>query len=483
MDDYFKNVGRDFLSLSYKELEELNLKSKERRKDRSVQNLENLESEYKKFLKGEEKIKAVIVAFSDLEGRFHTLDYDKKYLLESSDNLTFDGSSVKGFSNVDESDLRLKLDWASFYFLPSNIFGDGKVMVFADIYTKDNKPHECDIRSKLKLYMDILKKKGIDSNIGTELEGFLVNGVDAEMNFREETGFELVSLGGYYHSLPKDKLKLFIDATAEAQRALGFENEKDHPEVAPSQFELNYKYTDPINSSDQIQLYKLVARQIADNMECTATFLPKPFTNINGSGMHTNISLFKNGRNVFFDAKQKMEISKSAEDFIARVLTSANEISLILNPSVNAYRRLDPRYEAPNQIKYSFSDRSSMIRIPAGNMNSTRIEVRSVGSDANPYLTMYTLLKIGLEGPKEELQKKGKRVRTRTLPGNIFDAIRIFKYSDSISEILGETTKSSYVNLKEKTADRAQKDLGKYLKKSEVLFHHEITNQYLWSEY
>jgi len=218
-------------------------------------------------------------------------------------------------------------------------------------------------------------------------------------------------------------------------------------------------------------------------MECTATFLPKPFTNINGSGMHTNISLFKNGKNVFFDAKRKMEISKSAEDFITRVLTSANEISLILNPSVNAYRRLDPRYEAPNQIKYSFSDRSSMIRIPAGNMNSTRIEVRSVGSDANPYLTMYTLLKIGLEGPQEELQKKGKRVRTRTLPGNIFDAIRIFKYSDEITKILGEMTKNSYVTLKEKTADRAQKDLGKYLKKSEVLYHHEITNQYLWNEY
>ena len=483
MINYEDDTAIEFLNLSYKKLEELNLKNKERRRDRTEENLKNLEKEYRKILKEQQKIKAVIVAFSDLEGRFHTLDYDKKYLLECNDNLTFDGSSVKGFSKVNNSDLRLKLDWASFYFLPADIFGEGKVMIFADIYTQENKPHNSDFRGRLKEYIKILKTKDIEANIGTELEGFLVNGLDAEMNFKEENGFELVSLGGYYHSLPKDKLKLFIDSTAEAQRALGFENEKDHPEVAPSQFELNYKYTDPINASDQIQLYKLVARQIAENMGCTATFLPKPFMNINGSGMHTNISLSKKGKNLFYVGQKDSSISKFGQEFIDRVLSNANEICLVLNSSVNSYRRLDPRYEAPNQIKFSFSDRSSMIRIPAGNSDSTRIEVRSVASDANPYLAIYTLLRIGLEGPKEVLVKKGKRQRTRTLPDNIFDAIRVFKYSDIMTKILGEEAKNNYSQLKEKTADRAQKELGRYVKKSEVIFHHEITNQYLWNEY
>jgi len=205
--------------------------------------------------------------------------------------------------------------------------------------------------------------------------------------------------------------------------------------------------------------------------------------NINGSGMHTNISLSKKGKNLFYVGQKDSSISKFGQEFIDRVLSNANEICLVLNSSVNSYRRLDPRYEAPNQIKFSFSDRSSMIRIPAGNSDSTRIEVRSVASDANPYLAIYTLLRIGLEGPKEVLVKKGKRQRTRTLPDNIFDAIRVFKYSDIMTKILGEEAKNNYSQLKEKTADRAQKELGRYVKKSEVIFHHEITNQYLWNEY
>lgn len=473
----------DFLNLTYRDLEQLNLKNKKKREDRSPSNLKKLETEYKKYLEKEEKIKAVIVAFSDLEGRFHTIDYDKKFLLESDSNLTFDGSSVKGFSTINESDLRLKLDWASFYFLPSDIFGEGKVMIFADIYTKDNNPHDADFRARLKKYLSTLQKKAVHVNIGTELEGFLIEDIDSEMHYKEEEGFKLVSLGGYYHSLPKDKLKLFIDSTAEAQRALGFENEKDHPEAAPSQFELNYKYTNPINASDQIQLYKLVARQIADNMGCTATFLPKPFTNINGSGMHINISLFKSGSNTFYSNKEENHVSQNTKDFIDRILTSANDISLVLNSSVNAYRRLDPKYEAPNEIRYSFTDRSAMIRIPIGDRNSTRVEIRSVGSDTNPYLAVYTLLKVGLEGPKEKIVKDGKRTRTRVLPSNIFDAIRVFKYSDITTKILGEIAKGRYASLKEKTANRSQKELGKYIKKSEVLFHHEVTNQYLWNEY
>lgn len=472
----------NFLSLSLKELEEKNLDAKKLRSNRSKIQSKKMQEKYKKYLQEEEGIKAVTIFFSDLEGRFHMIDYDKKYLLEASDNLTFDGSSVKGFSNVSESDLRLKPDWASFYWLPANIFGPGKIALFADIYTKENKIHPCDFRARLKEYTETLSKKEYTVNIGAELEGFLFEGLEVETKYNERKGFKLVSPGGYYHSLPKDKLRLFIDATAEVQRALGFENEKDHPEVAPSQFELNYKYADVINAADQIQLYKLMARQVAENMDLTACFLPKPLMNINGSGMHTNISISKKGKNLFYDAKNKDGISKEGLDFTQRILSNANDICLILNSSVNAYRRLDPNFEAPNKIIYSHSDRSAMIRLPVGNEHSTRIEVRSIAADTNPYLLLYVLLKVGLKGPKE--QKKGnKRTRTKFLPGNIYDALRVFKSSDLTTELMGEESKSKYTELKEQVADRSPKELGKTIKKSEVIYHHEITNQYLWNKF
>lgn len=474
---------KSFLELNYKELEKRNLDSKNKRLNRATINEESLKEEYLKYLENEEGIKAVTVVFSDLEGRFHMLDYDKKYLLHSSNNLTFDGSSVRGFSMVNESDLRLKIDWPSFYWVPSNIFGPGKVIVFADICTKDNKIHQSDFRARLKeLASELYKKNGMEVRIGNELEGFLFEGVDAETMYTEQNGFKLVSPGGYYHSLPKDKLRIFIDATAEAQRAMGFENEKDHPEVAPSQFELNYKYTDLINAADQIQLYKLVARQIAESMDSTACFLPKPLQDINGSGMHTNISIFKGSKNLFYKNGEENNISPFVDDFIERIMSSASDICLILNSSVNAYRRLDPNFEAPNQIKCSASDRSCMIRLPIGDKNSTRIEVRSIGSDSNPYLVLYSLLKVGLEGPKMQ-EKDKKRERTRVLPGNIYDALRIFKSSDLISNILGEEVKKKYANLKERSADRSPKELGKTVKKSEVIFHHEVTNQYIWNNF
>lgn len=483
MDTNIKDSLSDFLELSFKELEELNLKAKNKRKNRFLLDEKLVEKEYREYLKKESRIKAVTVAFSDLEGRFHMLDYDKHFLLNSTNNLTFDGSSVRGFSVTSESDLRLKIDWPSFYWLPSNIFGPGKVLVFADICTKENKIHPSDFRSRLKEYVsELYSKEKMEVNIGNELEGFLFEGQDAETKYSEQEGFKLVSPGGYYHSLPKDKLRLFIDSTAEVQRALGFENEKDHPEVAPSQFELNYKYTDVINAADQIQIYKLVARQIAENMDSTACFLPKPLPDINGSGMHTNISLFKDGKNLFYKNGGENNISDFVQNFIDNILYYADDICLVLNSSVNSYRRLDPRYEAPNQIKYSASDRTSMIRIPLGDINSTRIEVRSVGSDSNPYLLIYTLIKVGLLKKKRKVEKS-KRPRTRTLPGNIYDALRNFKSSDLITEILGEYPKEKYADLKEKTANRSPKDLGKTIKKSEVIYHHEVTNQYIWNRF
>lgn len=471
---------KNFLEIPYEVLEEMNLKAKSKAGSADPK---LLEEEYRIYLKKETRIKAVTLCFSDIEGRLHMLDYDKKYLLECASNLTFDGSSIRGFSMLHESDLRLEVDWSSINWLPADVFGPGKVLMFANILNRDRSPYESDFRGLLKNYLiDLKKKQNIVPFASAEIEGFLVDGVNAEQNFTQEKGFKLISTGGYYHSLPLDQLRKFIDKAAEAQRAMGFKNEKDHPEVAPSQFEMNFSYAQALKICDQIQLYKLVCRQVANNMGMTATFLPKPISGINGSGMHMNLSLGKGNKNIFHGKKGKEGLSEIAWDMIYRILNHAPEICLVLNPSVNAYRRLDPNFEAPNQIKVSPIDRGSMIRIPVGNENTARIEVRSVAPDANPYLAVYTLLRTGLEG--EKLKKdEDKRERLRFLPDNIYDAIKFFKSSDLIEKIVGNDNKEKFALFKQIAANRSPRDLGKLIKTSEITYHHEVTNQMLWNEF
>jgi glutamine synthetase len=233
-----------------------------------------------------------------------------------------------------------------------------------------------------------------------------------------------------------------------------------------------------------VQLYKLICRQVAQQLDMTASFLPKPVTGVNGSGMHTNLSLMRDGKNVFHDAKGEDGLSALGWTFIDRVLANANDICLILNSSVNSYRRLDPHFEAPNQIKASAINRGAMVRIPLGNETSARIEVRSIAPDANPYLAIYTLLRTGLEGPMpEDAETEIRRARTRFLPDNIYDAIRHFKSSDFISELLGADVQTKYAEVKQLSADRCPKALGAVIKTAEVQFHHEVTNQYLWSRF
>lgn len=476
----FGSSLKNFLEVPYDILEDLNLTAKSKAESLTGK---ALEAEYAAFLKKEKRIKAVTVCFTDLEGRLHMLDYDKKFLLDSLLNLTFDGSSIRGFSAQHESDLRLEIDWSSIRYLPADVFGPGKIIFFAFVLDRDRKPYRADFRGQLKLLAEEIKKKeGLSAFASAEIEGFLVDGISAEQNFKLNGVFKLISSGGYYHSLPLDKLRQFIDKSAEAQRAMGFRNEKDHPEVAPSQFEMNFSYSEVVRAADNIQLYKLVCRQVARNMEMTATFLPKPVVGINGSGMHTNFSLAKSGRNIFHDPKGKDSLSKIAWDFILRLLNHAPEICLVFNSSVNSYRRLDPHFEAPNQIKVSPIDRGSMIRIPVGNEKTARIEVRSVAPDANPYMVLYTIIKTGLEGDK--LKKDvDKRDRARFLPDNINDAIKLFKSSDFITRIFGEENKDKFVSYKQITADRSPKALGTFVKDSEIIYHHEVTNQVLWNEF
>jgi glutamine synthetase len=470
---------RNFLALSYDELEDLNLKAKEQRLKRVAPG--KVQEERLKYLTDEKRIKAVTVLFSDLEGRLHMLDYDKKFLLKSYDNLTFDGSSIRGFTAQRESDLRLGIDWGAFYWGPADIFGPGKVLVFGEVIDKDGEPYRADIRSVLKLFAtEQHKKHGYTLNAANEIEGFLFQGPEAERVYHETGKFEYVNTGGYYHSLPGDPLRTFIDTTAEVQRSMGFQNEKDHPEVAPSQFEINYGYGEVVAAADQIQLYKLICRQVARNMALTASFLPKPVVGVNGSGMHTNVSVSGDGKNLFWDPKGEEKLSKLGYEFLDRILTHGNDLCLIFNSSVNAYRRLDPHFEAPNQLKASAVDRGAMIRIPIGNERSMRTEVRAVAPDANPYLVMLGIFKTGLEGTTAKIKdlRSGKE---RYLPDNIYTAIDDFRKADWTTKLLGEDVKGRYADLKQASADRCPRLLGSVVKASEVQFHHEVYNQFLWN--
>jgi glutamine synthetase len=469
---------RNFLALPYEELEEKNLEAKTDRINRVA--IDEIREKRLKYLADEKRIKAVTVLFSDLEGRLHLLDYDKKFLLGSYENLTFDGSSIRGFTAQKESDLRLGIDWSAFYWVPADVFGNGKVLVFGEVIDKDGTPYAGDLRGVLKAYSaKLFAEKGYTLNAANEIEGFLFAGKDAEKSFHLTGKFDYVNTGGYYHSLPLDPLRQFIDTAAEVQRALGFQNEKDHPEVAPSQFEINYGYGEVVAAADQIQLYKLLTRQIANNMGMTASFLPKPVVGVNGSGMHTNLSVSHNKTNLMWDANGEEKLSQFGWDFVDRILSKALDICLILNPSVNAYRRLDPHFEAPNQIKASATDRGSMVRIPIGNSKSMRVEVRSVAPDANPYLALYSIFKTGIDGTKAEI--KNLRQAHRYLPDNVQQAIEDFKRSKWIAEILGPDVQGRFVDLKAAAADRCPKALGTFVKGPEVQYHHEVYNQSLWN--
>ncbi len=464
-------------TLSSDKLTEINANSKSFRLNHPY-NEEEAKTRFINLLKYITSIKAVTVCFSDIEGRLHMLDYDKDFLLESADNLTFDGSSIRGFTDQKESDLRLSIDWNSVYVIPWGEQGEqiNKVTVFSTVHDRNGNIFLSDFRARLKeLLKELHDVNNMTVNVAAEIEGFLFKEKDAEKKYPQTRSFDFVNSGGYFDTLPKDSLRMFIDAAAQIQRCIGFENEKDHPEVAPSQFELNWKYTEALVAADQIQLYKLICRRVARNMGYTASFLPKPVAGINGSGMHTNISIYntRTNTNDFYDKSNGL--SNFANKFINGVLNHAKELCLIWNSSVNSYRRLDPNYEAPNEITASAIDRGALIRIPVANENSTRIEVRAVSPDTNPYLHIYATISAGLHGKSEKPKIQ------EALPRNIYEAINCFTDSSFIRQIMNQTTKDKFIKWKQASADRCPKQLGSIVKISEIMFHHEVTNQYLWN--
>ena len=224
-------------------------------------------------------------------------------------------------------------------------------------------------------------------------------------------------------------------------------------------------------------------------MGFTACFLPKPVQGLNGTGMHTNISFAKDGVNMFYDKAGEYSMSANSRKFITGILYFGNDLCLVMNSSVNAYRRLDPHFEAPNEIKVSAVDRGSMIRIPIGNEKSARVEVRTVAPDVNPYLCVYALIKAGLYGMNasaEELAKMEKKVyggKIKKLPGDIYEALDYFDKSDFIKVIMGEDNQRKYSELKYKVAERSPRALGNRIKCGEILYHHEVSNQLIWNQF
>ncbi len=438
-------------------------------------------------------ISAITVCFTDIEGRLHLLDYDKDFLLDSYDNLTFDGSSIRGFTDQHESDLRLEIDWEAAYLIPwenpryhamSGMMHAhiDKITVFGTILDRDGKPYHSDFRAQLK---QKLAETGTKFNVAAEIEGFLFKMKDAEQKYNY--GFDVVNHGGYFNTMPGDSLRTFIDTSAAIQRAVGFENEKDHPEVAPSQFETNWKYCEALIAADQIQLYKIINRRVARSMGYTACFLPKPMVDVNGSGMHINISMSEGGKNLFHNDKflcdglETHGLSELACKFIDGILYYAKPLCLICNSSVNSYRRLDPKMEAPNEIKVSAVDRGSMIRIPLANEKSARIEVRTVSPDANPYLVLLALIEAGTSQSSLVYKDTNKKSRG-TLPPDIYQAIAYFRDSDFISELMGPAA-AKFADRKELSADRCPRALGTTIKVPEIIYHHEVTNQQLWNRF
>ena len=242
---------------------------------------------------------------------------------------------------------------------------------------------------------------------------------------------------------------------------------------------MNYGYGEVVAAADQIQLYKLICRQVARNMGYTACFLPKPIAGVNGSGMHTNVSISKGGKNQFWDPKGEEKLSKFGWAFVDRILTHGNDICLMLNSSVNAFRRLDPHFEAPNQLYASAVDRGAMVRIPIGNERSMRVEVRAVAPDSNPYMVMLSIFRTGLEG--ETAKIKNLRSAERYLPDNIYTAIENFQKAEWNTKLLKADVKTRFAELKQASADRCPRLLGTIVKSQEVQFHHEVYNQFLWN--
>jgi glutamine synthetase len=348
----------------------------------------------------EENVKFIRLQFTDILGTIKNVEIPISQLEKALDNkMMFDGSSIEGFVRIEESDMYLYPDLNTWVVFPWTAEKGKVARLICDIYNPDGTPFLGDPRNNLKRVLEEMKSLGFtDFNLGPEPEFFLF-----KLDQKGEPTLELNDQGGYFDLAPTDLGENCRRDIVLELEEMGFEIEASHHEVAPGQHEIDFKYADALTACDQIQTFKLVVKTIARKHGLHATFMPKPLFGVNGSGMHCNLSLFKNGQNAFFDPTGDLQLSDTARQFIAGVLRHAPNFTAVTNPTVNSYKRLVPGYEAPCYVAWSARNRSPLIRIPASRGLSTRIEVRSVDPSANPYLAMAVLLKAGLDGVKNQL--------------------------------------------------------------------------------
>lgn len=353
-----------------------------------------------KRLASEENVKFIRLQFTDILGTIKNVEIPISQLEKALDNkMMFDGSSIEGFVRIEESDMYLYPDLDTWVIFPWTAEKGKVARLICDIYNADGTPFAGDPRNNLKRVIKEMEALGFtDFNLGPEPEFFLF-----KLDEKGEPTLELNDAGGYFDLAPTDLGENCRRDIVLELEEMGFEIEASHHEVAPGQHEIDFKYENAITACDEIQTFKLVVKTIARKHGLHATFMPKPLFGVAGSGMHCNVSLFKDGKNAFYDPTGNLELSETARQFIAGVLKHAPNFTAITNPTVNSYKRLVPGYEAPCYVAWSARNRSPLVRIPASRGLSTRVEVRSVDPSANPYLAMAVILQAGLDGIKNKL--------------------------------------------------------------------------------
>jgi glutamine synthetase len=383
----------------------------------------------------------------------------------------FDGSSIEGFARIDESDMVAKPDPDTFQILPWRPLEHNAVArMFCDILKPGGQPFEGDPRFVLKRNLKKAADLGFTFYVGPELEFFY---------FKDSKGTETLDSGGYFDMTTLDAATDLRRNTVITLEKMGIGIEYSHHEVAPSQHEIDMRYTDALTMADNVMTYRLVVKQIAMNAGVYASFMPKPVFGINGSGMHVHQSLFKGDRNAFFDAKGKYFLSKLARSYVAGLLKYAPEITAVNNQWINSYKRLVPGYEAPVYLSWAKRNRSDMIRVPEyrpGKEKATRIELRSPDPACNPYLCFSVMLAAGLKGIEDgleppdpieenvyEMTEKQREARgIRTLPANLADAIALTEKSALVKEALGDHVFNAFIENKKIEWNQYRIHVSKY---------------------
>ncbi|BDH61358.1 glutamine synthetase [Lysinibacillus sp. PLM2] len=408
----------------------------------------------------EENVKYIRLQFTDILGTIKNVEIPLSQLDKAlDDKMMFDGSSIEGFVRIEESDMYLKPDLDTFVIFPWTAEKGKVARLICDITNPDGTPFDGDPRSNLKRVLKNMEELGFTSfNLGPEPEFFLF-----KLDEKGQPTLELNDSGGYFDLAPTDLGENCRRDIVLELEEMGFEIEASHHEVAPGQHEIDFKYANAIEACDNIQTFKLVVKTIARKHGLHATFMPKPLFGVNGSGMHSNLSLFSGDKNAFWDESADLQLSETALQFMAGIMKHAKAFTAVTNPLVNSYKRLVPGYEAPCYIAWSARNRSPLIRIPASRGLSTRIEVRSVDPAANPYLAMAVLLEAGLDGIRNGLTPPApvdrniyvmsnaelKENGIESLPGSLAEALLELENDAIIKGALGDHIYSNYKEAKE----------------------------------